>query len=229
MTEETHGGGGVAGGGAEQDQVPGPRPAWRNPWVIAFVMGAVTLTLLRPCMRYIPEPPPVVASLPSFALVDGAGEAFTLERLRGETAVVALVCASCGASDARRLQQLLELEASFAGAGLPVRIWALGVDPARDTPELLSQLGERLGAGAGWWWTTGPEEEIAQLVRVFAEAELGPSPEAPMWRQAGHAAFGVVDRAGRLRGFFAVDGPHGVDEVRHRAAHVHREPDGWNP
>ena len=201
-----------------------PIIGWRSPWMWSFLIGAFTLTMLRPCMRYIPEPPPVVAELPAFTLTAADGQAFTRADLEGGTTVVALVCASCGASDARRLEQLRELTESFEGADWPVRIWAMGVDPERDTPATMTQLQERLlPESSSWWLTSGEPAEVERLLEVFAQAEHGPAWEGETWRAAGHDAFGLIDRRGALRGFFVVTASHGVDEVRHRAVHVIRE------
>ena len=55
------------------DFVPPPwlRFVRRYIWVIAFVLGAATLTVIRPMLRHVPEPPPVLFTLPGdYALVD---------------------------------------------------------------------------------------------------------------------------------------------------------------
>ena len=59
------------------------RPVWRNPWVLAFLAGILTLTAIRPLLRRIPEPPPLLAQLPAFSLVDDRGRTFGSAELRG--------------------------------------------------------------------------------------------------------------------------------------------------
>ena len=35
------------------------RPLWRNPWLLAFLVGIAFVHLIRPFTRHVPEPPPV--------------------------------------------------------------------------------------------------------------------------------------------------------------------------
>ena len=35
-----------------------------NPYVLAFLVGCITLTLIRPLLRWEPKPPPVLSQLP---------------------------------------------------------------------------------------------------------------------------------------------------------------------
>ena len=65
-------------------------PPWlkfarRHIWAIMGGLAIVTITLLRPYMRHIPEPPEVMFTLPSdYALIDHEGRPFTPETLQGE-------------------------------------------------------------------------------------------------------------------------------------------------
>ena len=62
-----------------------PRTVLRNPYVWGFVIGIVTLTLIRPLLRRIPEPPPVLSQLPDFALEGADGKPFGSAELSSST------------------------------------------------------------------------------------------------------------------------------------------------
>ena len=53
----------------------GVRGLLKNPFVIAFIVSAVVLTLLREPLRHVPPPPEAMGSFPEFTLEEkGAGE-----------------------------------------------------------------------------------------------------------------------------------------------------------
>jgi len=56
----------------------------RNLYLWAFLLGVVVLTLMRPCLRRVPAPPPVRGTLPGFTFVDDAVRA-TIASLTRET------------------------------------------------------------------------------------------------------------------------------------------------
>ena len=64
------------------------RTVLRSPYLWGFVIGIVTLTLIRPLLRHIPEPPPVLSELPEFSLVGVDGKPFGSAELRGQVYVV---------------------------------------------------------------------------------------------------------------------------------------------
>ena len=71
------------------------RTVLRSPYVWGFVIGIVTLTLIRPLLRHIPEPPPVLSELPEFSLVGVDGKPFGSAELRGQVYVVNFWYAGC--------------------------------------------------------------------------------------------------------------------------------------
>ena len=92
-------------------------PWYRSPFTWAFVIGIVVLTLLRPCMRHIPEAPAVLGPGPAVAyqLWDGDTEQ-TLLVGDGTVRVVQLLpegpCAACDEATAGLASQLNRLQRS---------------------------------------------------------------------------------------------------------------------
>jgi protein SCO1/2 len=194
-------------------------------------VGIVILTLMRPCLRRVPEPPPVMGRLPAFTFVDEAGRSFGPERLRGAVWILHFFYIGCGAECAGPLRSLGEIRRSYADLKLDgIRVLSLSVDPARDTPEAL-----RAFAAAGgpdperWLLATGEAGDIEAFARdLFGPGPAAESGTAAQGTAAGAPALAWLARTGRLvlvdpdggvRGFYATD-PTGIDEVYNRAQRV---------
>jgi protein SCO1/2 len=199
-------------------------PLWRNPYVLAFVVGCVTVTLLRPFLRYEPKPPPVLGTLPAFSLVDPSGKPFGSAELAGKVWIASFFFTHCPSVCPLIMSRMAELQRRFAAAGVAdVRLVSITVDPERDTPEVLRAAEPRYGVDpARWALLTGPTERVHELcVAGFKVPGL----------DAGALANGdiphttkvvLVDDTGHVRGYYDTD-ESGIDEVFHRAQHVLKE------
>lgn len=188
------------------------RAVVRNPYVWGFVIGIVTLTALRPRLRYIPEPPPVLSQLPDFSLVGMDGRPYGSAELRGQVYVASFFSASCRSDCPVATKGMSRLQDGFAQKKIQgVRLVSISVDPEHDTPEVLTEYAK--GAGVDpkrWTLLTGDPERVRRLV-VFG-FKLG--------FHTGKLV--LVDGRGRIRGTYGVD-EMGLDEVYNRAQHVLRQ------
>jgi protein SCO1/2 len=210
---------------AEGAAVGAPRSRGRNLYLWAFLLGVVVLTLMRPCLRRVPAPPPVQGTLPGFTFIDDAGRSFGPERLRGAVWIVHLFYIGCGADCAGTLRSLGEIRKAYADLGIDgILILSLSVDPQHDTPEALRAFETAQGEDPGrWLLATG----AAADVDAFARPIFGPSPSGEP-APGGDALLAALARAGRvalvdpeggLRGVYASDAS-GIDEIYNRAQHV---------
>jgi len=199
-------------------------PLWRNPYVWAFVVGCLTLTLMRPLLRYVPKPPPVLGTLPEFALVDTDGKPFGSAQLRGQPYVASFFFTRCPSVCPLLMTRMRQLQESFRNAGVTdVRLVSITVDPAHDTPEVLHDTEPRYGVDQSRWkLLTGPPERVRALcvdgfhVPGFEQAYRGEGDIPHTMKLV------LVDGAGRIRGYYDAD-ESGLDEVFHRAQHVRDE------
>ncbi|HRI09399.1 MAG TPA: SCO family protein, partial [Nannocystaceae bacterium] len=67
----------------------------RYPYVVAFFVGIVVVTAMRPLTRHVPDAPPVLYQVPEFHLVDHDGRAFDNASMRGKVWVVGFMFTSC--------------------------------------------------------------------------------------------------------------------------------------
>ncbi len=206
---------------------------WKNPWLWAFVLGAVFLTSIRDSMRHVPDPPKVVGEVPEWSLVGHDGEPFGSAQLSGDVYVVGFFFSTCVTICPALQQAMKKLQDRFEIHELPVRLVSITVDPDNDTPEVLTEYGKTLGADLDrWTFVSGEEAKVRSvIVDGFATfmGEKAPVEERPGVFDVGHGGrLILVDGDGNVRGHYEVltrsDDARvwamdelGVDEVFHRA------------
>lgn len=198
----------------------------RYPWHFATVVGLVTITAMRPCTRHVPEPPPVISSLPAFALVDQDGQPFTTETMRGQVWVAGLIFTRCPSTCPKISRAMLDLQHRLIEADVDVNLVSFSVDPDNDTPAVLKTYASHLGDAdeSRWRFVTGPVSAMeALVVGGFASAMDRTTTKAGMIDIAHTTRLVLIDGDGNIRGYYSSDDESGIDEVFHRAQHVLRE------
>jgi protein SCO1/2 len=142
---------------------------------------------------------PVLGQIPSFQFTDNYGRPFGDRQMQGKVCVVDFIFTRCVGVCPVMAESMSELYRAFRGVN-DVQFVSISVDPAFDTPEVLDQYGRRQGVTDDRWvFLNGPIEEV---VRVCESGFLLPAEDLPM----GHSAkFVLVDRRGRIRGYFDSD------------------------
>jgi hypothetical protein len=205
------------------------KPFYRNPFLIAFVIGVATLTFLRPLMRSIPEPPPETGPLPIDGWTDRDGEAYEPSALVQVTLVgfVETGSSDCGSNtllsklwhmyreegfdadvlvvsiSAADSKELRRREAWWSG---PRERWAIAgpTDPASATV-----LRESLHGSIAEWL---PVRETIRRPRRPASLEPWPDCEGDELL----AWVTLVDSSGQTRGFYNVSDWEVESELFHR-------------
>jgi protein SCO1/2 len=217
------------------DFEPTPALAWLRKyiWVVAAVLGIVTLTVLRTRLRNIPDPPAVMYTLPAYDLVDQEGRPFTPETLRGKVWVAGFVFTNCPSTCPAVTRAMGSLRDRFDRMDIDIEMVSFTVDPARDTPAVLKAYAESVGAHTDHWrFVTGSTDDVRRLVREGFKLGIGdPTPVSGAQPADGGAMFDIahstqlalVDTEGGVRGFYDIEPDGGLDEVFHRAQHVMAE------
>ena len=148
---------------------------------------------------------PQLFPVPATPLVSEKGEAVNLDALKGNVVVYDFIFTSCTGTcpimtnNMRALTPLVDKDA-------PVRFVSITVDPARDTPAVLSQYAERVRNDPRWMFLTGDRNAIVDLsVKGFKLTAGDPMPGGePLLHSS---KFAVADKQGMIRGYYdATDG-----------------------
>jgi protein SCO1 len=194
----------------------------RNPYLWAFVVGCTVVTLMRPLLRRIPPPPPVLGEVPAFSLVAPDGRAFGSKELRGHVYVASFFFTRCGSICPKLMEQLGRLARRYREDGFDVRVVSITVDPDHDTPERLRAAAARYGAQEpGWVLLTGSREAIRSLAVDGLKLPVGDVASGPedAIDIAHSGKLVLVDPHGELRGYYDSTDV-GLDEAYWRSRHV---------
>ena len=148
---------------------------------------------------------PKLFPVPATTLVNERGETVNLDALKGNVVVYDFIFTSCTGTcpimtnNMRALTTLVDDDA-------PVRFVSISVDPARDTPAVLSQYAARVRNDSRWTFLTGERDAIVDLsVKGFKLTAGDPMPGGePLLHSS---RFAVADKQGVIRGYYdAMDG-----------------------
>lgn len=207
----------------------GPRRLVGNPYLWAFLAGALLLVLIRPLLRFEPAPPAPLWALPAFSLTDQDGRPFGSEQLRGRVYVASFFFARCVSICPAVMRAMSRLQERYAAAGMnEVRLVSISVDPGADTPEVLREHGSRYGQDRSrWTLLTGEPELVRRLLHEGFRVPVGEREDlgGGLFDIAHSGKLALVDGRGRVRGFYDAT-EAGLDEIFHRTRHVLREQGG---
>lgn len=202
--------------------------ALRSPFFWAAAAAVITLPLIRPLLRHVPDPPPRTGTLPAFSLVDQAGRPFSNQDLKGKVFVVDFFFTTCQSICPRLTKAMRSLQQRFERENVPVRLLSITVDPENDTPKKLMAYAEKYGADLErWTFVTGPKDAVRHLIVDGFKTHLGERvKDSNNLIDISHAGlFVIVDGDGGIRGYYRPD-KMGLDEMFHRSQHVLREMQG---
>jgi len=205
----------------------------RSPFPRLVILGTVALVLglgyalvLRG-MREHREEPSVLAAAPEspeafqtiadFTLTDSAGKPFTLADLKARPSIVGFVFTRCTGpcprvtGNMRRIQDML--------SGVDARLVTISVDPEFDTPQVLAGYAEAVGADLGrWTFLTGPLADVVALSEKSFYLPVARDDSQPIGASVTHRTWlTVVDRHGRIRGYYDGEGDAGIERAVARA------------
>ncbi len=190
-------------------------PAW-----VVFAALALALPMGALMFRQATAPElPVLAELPQFALVAEDGKPFRKDDLLGRVWIADFVFTSCADACPRLQAKMKKIQDRLIPLeqGGNIGLLSISVDPERDTPEKLKQYGEMFGARQGLWRSlTGEQKEVERtVVQGFhtAMAKMpreGADPHTEAFDIMHGERLVLVDRMGRIRGYYDADEPDRV-------------------
>ncbi len=135
------------------------------PWSIFILLG-----VLGPPTQSAPMVSPLadIGPAPDMALTRADGASFSLSELRGKAVLVSFVYTTCSGSCPATTLHLTRVHKALKAAGLwgeRVQFVSITLDPARDTPRVLTAYAQGYGADTGsWHFLTGPPDRVMKLI-----------------------------------------------------------------
>lgn len=188
---------------------------------VALTLGAAAILFFWQA-RVHREPLPTYGAVPSFTLTDQSGRAFDSHQLEGDVWVAGLIFTRCGGQCPVMLQSMQRLRTGRALEDGP-RIVAITVDPEYDTPPVLSALATELGVESpAWVFLTGERDTVYHLARrgfLLGTEPTGGTDVEPILHSS---RLVLVDRAGRVRGYYDGTDHDAVEDLRADARRLAR-------
>lgn len=157
-------------------------------------------------------PPEVLGRAPEFRLVDQRGQPFGSEELEGRPWVADFIFTRCRVSCPPLGARMAELQRRLDDGRIEpeLHLVSISVDPEHDRPEVLSEYAARFGADASHWsFLTGDRSQIWELSKIGFKLPVGDNPtdtDEPLFHSG---RFVLVDRRGRIRGYYEALEPEG--------------------
>jgi len=183
--------------------------------VLALVVVGAIAAALTAC-----SPAPafeILGSVPQFELTARDGHPFNSQVLAGKIWVADFIYTTCPGPCPRMTSQMHEVESALQQVP-DVRLVSFTIDPATDTPAVLAAYAKEHGASpANWYFLTGPVSTLQMLDRdAFKLGNIDGTLQ--------HSTrFTLVDRKGRIRGYYDTSDASSIPKVISDAKALARE------
>lgn len=132
-------------------------------------------------------------------MIDSLGHPFDSSHLAGKVWLADFIYTSCPGPCPRMTSQMHSLQTQLADDA-DVRLVSISVDPAHDTPAVLTDFAHHFGGpAADWYFLTGTPATVHLLAHdVFKVGDI-------IQNMDHSTKFMVVDKHGNLRGYYSSD------------------------
>ena len=166
-------------------------------------------------VRLRAEPLPILGALPAFSLEAHDGRRVSLESLRGRVWIADFIFTRCGGVCPAMTTRMSSLREEVSD---DLRFVSFSVDPGYDTPQVLAAYAKNLEPGDQWVFLTGPQPAVYSLATDgFHLAAMEVPPDQQIEGGDGpflHSSrFVLVDREGRLRGYYDSTDPEAMKKL----------------
>jgi len=145
---------------------------------------------------------PDYGAAPSFELIDSSGTVFESKTLTGKPWVMVFLFTRCPDQCPLMVTKMKQLSKRVPN----LRFVSVTADPDFDTPEVLAEYVARGVGPRNWNFLTGDKQRIKQIAAGFMTA----SPDDPGLHST---RFILVDRQGRIRGFYDSQNPQAMQTL----------------
>ena len=142
--------------------------------------------------------------VPEFSLTERSGKNIDLAALRGKIWIADFIYTNCTDTCPLQTAAMAKLQEQWRDR-TELRLVSFTVDPARDTPQVLSGYADKFKADAErWLFLTGEREQIAQLIQAGFHLSAAPLTEDGTQSSVvlHSQRFVLVDREAEIRGYY---------------------------
>jgi protein SCO1/2 len=208
--------------------------------VLVLALAWLTAALIQTARNGRPAEDvlPVQGEVGGFTLIGRDGAAMSAEELKGRVWIADFIFTRCASTCPAMTREMARLASDFARHP-DLRYVSFTVDPEHDSPQVLDRYAANHGAGESWFFLTGPRDRIYDLARtrfhlgVEDVEELAAAQDTPGSASGADGAaepfihstrFVLVDRQGRIRGYYDSADPLKLRRLRTDVQSLLREP-----
>jgi protein SCO1/2 len=184
-------------------------PVWKNPFAIAFVVGAVVLTVLPFLQETQYRAPAPISQLGTWELVDQRGKPLSSEHMLGKVWIASFFFTRCPSICPKEQVDFVTILKHVDDLTQPIELVSISVDPAHDTPEVLNAYARKVGAHPRWHLVTGSRDALQDLLVKRFLVDMGDRKaiegSADLFDISHSAKLALIDQNGALRGFWSSD------------------------
>ncbi|MEI6339089.1 MAG: SCO family protein [Verrucomicrobiota bacterium] len=197
-------------------------------WAIAFVVATMAITWAYNQFsagiqsRQVSSRLEKYAPAPEFKLTAQDGKTVSTADLKGKVWLANFIFTRCAGPCPVMTSRMSEINQALGHKVKDVELITITVDPEYDTPEVLKEYSERVGADPEKWkFLTGPQDQIEQVIKKGFLQALAKEPSGTPIHST---RFVLVDRDGWMRGFQDGNDPEVVQKLLMDIGDVLREP-----
>lgn len=146
---------------------------------------------------------PIYGTAPEFSLTERSNRTVDRRAMEGKVWIADFIFTQCGGTcpvmttQMRKLQTQLPAEIQFV---------SFSVDPAHDTPEVLTAYANRNGADANrWLFLTGDHDDLYRVSKEGFKLAVDDAEGTPAEPITHSTRFALVDRQGQIRGYYGME------------------------
>ncbi|HEY3852783.1 MAG TPA: SCO family protein [Verrucomicrobiae bacterium] len=198
-----------------------------------IVWGGLFLTILGILTAYIvlpsamQHPLPDLGAMTDFTLTNQDNNAVTLASLRGSVCIADVIFTRCAGQCITMSTAMKGIQSTLSDS-LPVKLVSITTDPSNDTPAVLKKYGARYGAQEGrWQFLTGDKAQLH--LATFDGLKLAAVEKTPAQQDDANdlfihsTKFVLIDKEGRIRGYYDGSSPESVSEIIAAAKNLARQ------
>jgi protein SCO1/2 len=104
---------------------------------------------------------------------DGKVVRFYDDLLKGKSVAINLIFSNCEDACPLETARLVQLQRLLGDrVGKDIFLYSITIDPKRDTPEVLKAYAKKFGAGPGWLFLTGKEDDIRLVAKKMGLSSI---------------------------------------------------------